>query len=144
MPYEYGSGNYRSLTRSFNKASDIVSINTPRPNSISSRTAALYNSDSPSDIRDAFENFNRERDYRTYDNIWDMFDKAQEKLVNKYSTIADREEDKISNYQRLFNKYSKTPIKESTTNVKKSTWGTEEELLDEPVKRIRKKKPNGI
>ena len=50
-----------------------------------------------------------------------MFDKAQEKLVNKYSTIADREEDKISNYQRLFNKYSKTPIKESTTNVKKST-----------------------
>ena len=144
LPYEYGSGNYRSLTRSFNKASDIVSINTPRPNSISSRTAVLYNSDSPSDIRDAFENFNRERDYQTYDNIWDMFDKAQEKLVNKYSTIADREEDKISNYQRLFNKYSKTPIKESTTNVKKSTWGTEEELLDEPVKRIRKKKPNGI
>ena len=69
LPYEYGSGNYRSLTRSFNKASDIVSINTPRPNSISSRTAVLYNSDSPSDIRDAFENFNRERDYRTYDNI---------------------------------------------------------------------------
>ena len=54
-----------------------------------------------------------------------MYDKAQEKLVNKYSNIANREEDKISNYQRLFNKYSKAPIEKSTPNVKESTTNVE-------------------